>query len=96
MDDDARRLKKDWQRQQKAAARAAFPLPDDVLTALFRDVEVRLYELGCDNTPRITRDWLSQHDVDPHSVLAWLEDTGGFCDCEVVANSADHFRTNRT
>ena len=33
------------------------------------------------------------HDIE--MIVAWLEENGGFCDCEVSANSRDHWERNR-
>jgi hypothetical protein len=96
MDAEARRLKKQWLADQKASARAAFPLPDEKLAELFRDIEVEFMRVGCDHTRRLTLKWLANRKIPPDAVLEWLDEHGGFCDCEVVANAGDHFETNRT
>ncbi len=87
--------KKAWKAEQKAAARAAFPLQDAELHAMFEDVETRLRSEGCDHTRRFTKAWLEERDADTAAVLAWLEETGGFCDCEVAGNSREHWEANR-
>jgi hypothetical protein len=94
MDPNARRLKKQWLADQKAAARMEFPLPDTQLQELFRDVDAAVTSAGCDHSLRFTEQWLSDQDVDAQAVVEWLQDNGGHCDCEVVANAADHFRSN--
>jgi hypothetical protein len=33
--------------------------------------------------------------VDRASLLAWLAENGGYCDCEVAGNAADHWEQNR-
>ena len=95
MDDEARRLKKQWLADQAAAARAAFPLPDDQLAALFRDVEAEFNREGCDHTRRLTEGWLARRNIPAGPVLEWLDDHSGYCDCEVVANAGDHFESYR-
>lgn len=96
MDDDARRLKRNWKEQQRELARAAFPIPDHELAALFEAVDSRLSTTACDHSLRLTREWLAHagHDID--KVVVWLEENGGFCDCEVVANARDHWQENRS
>lgn len=46
---------------------------------------------GCDNTQRLTRDWLAKQSVDHpiEEILLWLGRQGGACDCEVAANLYD-------
>jgi hypothetical protein len=81
-----RALKKQWQRQQRGAARAALPLPDDQMKALFDHLDVELPKYGCDDSRRITEKWLKDHNVEVDRLLGWLDENGGFCDCEVLAN----------
>jgi hypothetical protein len=81
-----RELKKKWQRQQRTASRAALPLPDDQMKALFEYLDVELPKLGCDDTRRITEQWLRDHNVEVDRVLGWFDNNGGFCDCDVLAN----------
>ena len=46
---------------------------------------------GCNNTLRLTRDWLAtqsaEHPIE--EILLWLGSQGGGCDCEVAANLYD-------
>jgi len=83
-------LLKAWRMEQQAKVRAAFPLPAHELIALFARLAEELAGVGCDNTRSLTRAWLESrgHDVDP--TFAWLDEHGGFCDCEVAANVPQH------
>jgi hypothetical protein len=78
--------KKEWQRRQRAAARAALPLPNDQMKALFDYLDVELPKKGCDDTRRITEKWLKDKALEVNKLLLWFDDNGGFCDCEVLAN----------
>ena len=95
MDDKKRELKKHWKKAERDAARSAFPLPDDKLEALFDAVEMAIEDAGCDHSLRATTEWLSANGVDIGAVVVWLENNGGFCDCEVVANARDHWEESR-
>lgn len=77
--------------EERAKARNAFPLPPRVLKALFNHLDVALPKEGCDHSRRITQSWLQDlgHPVEP--VFKWLDDNGGFCDCEVLANVEETF-----
>jgi hypothetical protein len=81
-----------WREQQRHAARARLPLPDPEMEALFDILDQRLSEVACDHTRRLTDAWLTSrgHAVDP--VHLWLDETGGFCDCEVLMNSEEVWR----
>lgn len=95
MDASDRERKKKWKARVRAAARTAFPLSDDLLRSLFDAVGASVTAQRCDHTHRFTEQWLLAHPERREMVIAWLEDTGGFCDCEVVANSKDHWQQNR-
>jgi hypothetical protein len=95
MDATDRERKRQWKEQERAAARAAFPLSDDLLRSLFEAVAASVAEHGCDHTRRYTDQWLLGHPQSCEAVIAWLEENGGFCDCEVDANAADHWEQNR-
>ena len=95
MEDEQRRLKKAWQSEEKARARAAFPLPDEELGSLFDSVDARLSTENCDHSLRFTKAWLAQHSCAAPPVLEWLADNGGYCDCEVVTNARDEWERAR-
>lgn len=45
-------------------------------------------QVGCDGTLFFTQKWLAEHHVENASaVVELLEETGGFCDCEVLFNA---------
>lgn len=89
---EKKRELRDWRDAQRAAARAALPLPDDALESLFDDLAAHLSREPCDHTRRLTTAWITRSGHDPAPVLAWLDQTGGYCDCEVVANSESEWR----
>jgi hypothetical protein len=72
-------------RQQRAAAVAAMPISRDELRQLFDYLDDAL-SAGCDHSLRLTRQFLKAHDLPETTIIPWLGDYGGFCDCEVLAN----------
>lgn len=95
MDANDREQKKAWKIQQLKLARDAFPISDSLLKSLFDAVDSRVENLGCNHTLRFTEQWISENNQPEERVLAWLREHGGFCDCEVLANAADHWEQNR-
>ncbi len=95
MDETSRDAKKRWKLAQRGEARARFPLPDADLDALFVAVDGHLERSPCDHTLAFTGAWLRAAGHDADRVCEWLRSTGGHCDCEVAANSRDHWEQNR-
>ena len=58
------------------------------LAGLFRHLGELLEQDGCDNTMRLTAEYLqaSGECGDLDEALDWLARRGGFCDCEVLLN----------
>lgn len=57
-----------------------------VLKGLFDFLEQRLSESACDDTLRFTREYIRQSVMREGETIRWLEQQGGFCDCEVLNN----------
>jgi len=85
-DADKERLKQQWKAQQRAAALAALPLPVAELQAMLAAIEAELESQDCSNHRDLTNRWLAARGHDAEKVGAWLEEHGGYCDCEVVEN----------
>jgi hypothetical protein len=43
----------------------------------------------CNHTYRETIEFLRSRNIDPATVIPWLQEHGGFCDCEVIYNVYD-------
>ena len=82
-------LKNDVKAREHAAAEAGLPLSKADLAALFDYLDERLAEDACDDTLRITDEFLASRGLDVDAVGAWLRASGGHCDCEVLANVED-------
>lgn len=91
MNEADRSRKRAWQVEQRGSAREAFPLSAELLTALFAHVSAAVERSGCQHSLAATEEWIAQARVDHDAVVKWLGANGGYCDCEVVANAADHF-----
>ncbi|HVK73925.1 MAG TPA: DUF2695 domain-containing protein [Kofleriaceae bacterium] len=84
-----KRLKAMVRDQERKAALAALPLPIAELEAMFAMLDIALEDQACDHTRRITQAWLERRGHDVARVFAWLDEQGGYCDCE-VQNAADN------
>lgn len=95
MDVSDRDRKKAWKLRQRKLAQDAFPISDNLLESLFESVDAQVENSGCDHTLQFTLAWIAEHRQPEAEILAWLREHGGFCDCEVLSNSADHWEQNR-
>lgn len=84
-----KRLKQGVREQQRQAALRALPLPIAELEAMFEALDAELSAMDCDHSRRLTQAWLVARGHDPASVFPWLDEHGGYCDCEVLANVPD-------
>lgn len=71
--------------------RRSLPLEPAQMKSLFQFVAEKLEEADCDHTLRYTLSFLEQLHVNTEPVAAWLQDAGGYCDCEVLANALERF-----
>jgi len=60
------------------------PIPLDRLIELLEHLDGHLE--SCDHSLRRTRGHLKDQGLNPDSILPWLAEHGGYCDCEVLAN----------
>jgi hypothetical protein len=84
-------LKRQWQAQERSAAYAALPLWTDDMRAMFDWLNFAVPGFSCDHTRIMTIDWLKQNGHPVEKVLAWLDDNGGHCDCEILLNCEERF-----
>src|SRR5262249_54828373 len=82
--------RKELQRRVREDARGkvldSLPVPAPVLKALFDYLDGQLESSECDDTLRHVRDFSRGHSLPEESIVSWLEDNGGHCDCEALAN----------
>lgn len=77
---------REWREGERAKERAAFPIPAHRLREMFDMLDRALPISGCDHTRRLITTWLETNELPVDAVFAWLDEHGGFCDCEVLAN----------
>ena len=62
------------------------PISFGDLAALLDHLDEELGEHGCDHTSKMTKAFLENKKLNTEAILPWLEEHGGYCDCEVLAN----------
>jgi len=78
------RERRDWPELENE-----LPVSKPDLKSLFDHVRSAVNSEGCDNTLKHTLSFLELHSLPEQQLVAWLQDGGGYCDCEVIANVAE-------
>lgn len=94
MDEHQKSLKTAWKATTREQARQAFPFEGSFMEELFAAVADAVEKSGCDHSLAATERWLDSHKLPRQETIAWLKANGGYCDCEVIANAADHWEQN--
>jgi hypothetical protein len=77
--------------KEKEDFNKSLPMDKESFAELFDYLDERLAE-GCDHTVTMTLDFLKEKEIkNIDKVVEWLNDKGGYCDCEVLANVEDMF-----
>jgi len=72
------------------------PLSLKELGELFDHLDEHLGNEGCDHTPKITSSFLASIKLNQEEIIPWLEDQGGYCDCEILANVEESWESEIT
>ena len=82
-------MKREYRKQQ----RLEHILSENEAASLLQYVELKLQYHTCKHNHRFTQEWLDAHvDFMKHdAILNELEDMGGYCDYEVVANCYEDY-----
>ena len=76
---------------EKESKIAQMPISTCQLKELFDYLDESLEENGCQHSLVLTEAFLKENSLPVNSVISWLNQYGGYCDCEVLANVEDHF-----
>ncbi len=78
--------------KELAEFRQNLPMSEDKFIQLFEILDAKLHARGCDHDLKLTQQILVNLSAkDVSSVLAWLKEQGGYCDCEVMMNVEQKF-----
>jgi len=88
-----RRLKYEYREEQKRAFFNSLPMPRELFQQLFDFLDEKLVdETVCSHNLLLSAEFLSSENVMAEPVLSFLEEHGGYCDCEVLYNVEEKFR----
>lgn len=69
----------------------SLPMSREHFNELFDCLDAELSRIGCDNSDSLTRAFLLKKEVPVEEVIKWLNDRGGYCDCEILVNVEEQF-----
>jgi len=69
----------------------SLPMSVENFHQLFDFLDEQLTEVACDHNTVLTEKFLDSIGADKEKVILFLNELGGYCDCEVLANAEDHF-----
>ena len=71
----------------KRAKRDQFPIAATELRGLFDFLDKELPMNECNHTLRFTHEFIARRSLPEMRILNWLEQNGGYCDCEALNNA---------
>ncbi|MEW2427627.1 DUF2695 domain-containing protein [Micromonospora sp. NPDC047644] len=88
-DKDRRKaLRSAYKNAQREAGWAALGVDRGSLDSLYGYLDERLVRRGCDHSLSLCEEWAAKHrEVDWPRLREGLRNAGGYCDCEVRANT---------
>ena len=93
MKDDEKKRRKAILQNLKNKERTQFadslPASEFEIKALFNYLDKTLED--CDDTLHQTICFIRERNMPEEKVISWLNEHGGFCDCEVLANVEDEY-----
>lgn len=95
---DKKTLLREWKAKQRATARQNFPLADPLLSRFFDRLDELLAGAHCGHGYLLSRavvEELGLSETEAEALWEWCEENGGYCDCEISANTRQHWESVR-
>ncbi|MCF0068892.1 DUF2695 domain-containing protein [Dyadobacter sp. CY261] len=87
-----KQLKNDFRQKARDAFENSLPMTRTEFRELFDYLDEKLNKQECDNQNTLSKKFLEDNGItNTNSVLEWLAEKGGYCDCEILANVEEHF-----
>lgn len=80
-------LLKKYINDQKDDFEKSLPFSKDLFEKLLDTLDERLEIDGCDDILKYTIKFLKENKLPLENAISWLNENGGYCDCEVLANT---------
>lgn len=75
--------------KKKRKLESRFLISIEVFDELFNYIDETLEINGCNDTLKYTKEFLENNNLPLEESIELIEENGGYCDCEVLANIED-------
>ena len=86
--DQKKKLKGQFKKSESDELKSSIPMSIETLKKLLSFLN-REDAPNCDHTLKETVGFLKSNDLNAEEVVPWLNEHGGYCDCEVIFNVYD-------
>ncbi|KPH12447.1 DUF2695 domain-containing protein [Chryseobacterium sp. ERMR1:04] len=87
-----RQIRNELRKKQQNEFEKSLPLNRILFENLFDDLDNQLEKFGCDDTNKLTIEFLEKNNImNIENILSWLSENGGYCDCEILTNVEEKF-----
>lgn len=88
---EKKKLIEKYKNHQKQIFEKSLPMDRELFFKLFDYLDERLEIRKCNHDFSLTEEFFKDKDIDITKVLEFLEENGGYCDCEVIFNVEEKF-----
>ena len=90
-----KQIKKELREKAKLEFENSLPISREKFIQLFDFLDNKLGEHDCDDSLKLTKTIMEENNIDNHEEIEnWLQEKGGYCDCEVLNNVEEMFDEN--
>jgi hypothetical protein len=90
-----KQIKRKLREKAKLEFENSLPMSREIFTQLFDFLDEKLGEYDCNDSLKLTTEFLKENHIENISEIEnWLQENGGYCDCEVLNNVEEMFDEN--
>jgi hypothetical protein len=90
-----KQIKRKLREKAKLEFENSLPMSREIFTQLFDFLDEKLGEYDCNDSLKLTTEFLKENHIETISEIEnWLQENGGYCDCEVLNNVEEMFDEN--
>ena len=92
-----KQIKRELKEKARLEFESSLPMSREKFAQLFDFLDEKLSEYNCDDSLKLTEDFLHENKIENlEEIKNWLQENGGYCDCEVLNNIEEMFDEDAT